>query len=515
MSERPTLDRALAAEAGFTPGGEVRFPAPGLLDLPERAVQFGTGAFLRGFVEYFIDAANRTGKFGGRVVAVSSTESGRDELVNEQDGLFTLLVQGIEHGNAIRDFRVVSSLSRSISASKDWNAVLDVARNPDIELVFSNTTEVGIVVDESDSISLSPPRSFPGKLTAFLHERARHFDHAADKGLVVLPCELIEGNGDQLREIVLALSARWDLEKRFIDWLGCNVTFCNTLVDRIVSGTPPAPQLEELNELLGYRDALLTICEPYRLFAIQPAGKLGDSLGFAAGDDGVLLTDDIHPYRERKVRVLNGAHSILVPTALLSGCETVFDAVRHETVGEFLRFTMFDEIVPSLDVSGAQLFATQVLERFSNPFIEHSLFDITLHGTEKFRVRVVPSIVAYAEKFGRAPSCLAFGFAALLLFMRGDVQATRRASGLVVPRDDKGEQIAAVWRTCDASASESLSSLVYVICADRALWGVDLASVPGFAEIVAEQLAAMIRVGVRGALEQQLASLLIPGSTPR
>ena len=478
-------------------------------------MQFGTGAFLRGFVEYFIDAANRAGKFGGSIVAVSSTESGRDELVNEQDGLFTLLVQGIEHGNAIRDFRVVSSLSRSISASKDWNAVLDVARNPDIELVFSNTTEVGIVFDATDSISLLPPRSFPGKLTAFLYERARHFDYAPDKGLVVLPCELIEDNGDQLREVVLALCAHWHLEKQFVDWLGRNVAFCNTLADRIVSGTPPGSQLEELSELLGYRDALLTICEPYRLFAIQTADHLEDSLGFAAGDDGVLLAEDVHPYRERKVRVLNGAHSILVPAALLSGCETVFDAVRHETVGEFLRFTMFDEIVPSLDVPGAQLFATQVLERFSNPFIEHSLFDITLHGTEKFRVRVVPSIVAFSEKTGRAPTGLAFGFAALLLFMRGDLQAARRAGGFVVPRDDKGEQIAAAWQNCDASESKPLSSLVNSICADRSLWGVDLRAVPGFAEIVSEHLAAMVRLGVRGALEQHLASLLIPGSEPR
>jgi Mannitol-1-phosphate/altronate dehydrogenases len=515
MPSRPTLNRALARAADFTPGSGVRFPTPGLLDIPERVVQFGTGGFLRGFVEYFIDTANRAGRFSGRVVAVSSTESGRDELVMKQDGLYTLLVQGIDNGNAVRDFRVVSSLSRSLSAGKHWDAVLDVARNPAIELVFSNTTEVGIVFDEGDSISLAPPRSFPGKLTAFLHERARHFDYDPGKGLVVLPCELIEDNGARLREVVLSLSAHWRLGDRFTTWVGHSVTFCNTLVDRIVSGTPPATQLEELSQLLGYRDDLLTICEPYRLFAIEATAGIHGSLGFAEADQGVLLSDDIHPWRERKVRVLNGAHSILVPTALLCGCETVFDAVRHETVGEFLRIAMFDEIVPSLDVTGAQLYAAQVLERFSNPFIEHSLFDITLHGTEKFRVRVVPSILAFFGKTGHAPACLAFGFAALLLFMRGEAHAERRASGRTIPRDDKGDRIAAAWSAHDPADSDSLGLLVTTICADRLLWGVDLASVPGFPEIVAEQLGAMIRLGVRAALEQHLATLLTSGSALR
>jgi tagaturonate reductase len=514
MPGRPTLNRALARAAAFTPGSGVRFPTPGLLDLPERAVQFGTGGFLRGFVEYFIDAANRAGKFGGRIVAVSSTESGRDKLVSQQDGLYTLLVQGIDNGNAVRDFRVVSSLSRALSARKDWDAVLDVARNPRIELVFSNTTEVGIVFDESDSISLAPPRSFPGKLTAFLHERARHFDYDPSKGLVVLPCELIENNGARLREVVLSLSAQWRLGDRFTRWIERSVPFCNTLVDRIISGTPPAAQLEELSQLLGYRDELLTICEPYRLFAIEAPDDIHGSLGFAAGDPGVLLSDDIRPYRERKVRLLNGGHSILVPTALLCGCETVFDAVRHEVVGEFLRVTMLDEIVPSLDVPGAQAFAGEVLERFSNPFIEHALFDITLHGTEKFRVRVVPSILAFAEKTGRAPPCLAFGFAAYLLFMRGDLHAGRRVGGRPVPRDDKGDQIAAAWRIHD-SAESSLRPLVNTLCANRSLWGVDLGSVPGFPDIVAEHLDAMIHLGVRLALEQHLASLLTSGSTLR
>jgi tagaturonate reductase len=332
---------------------------------------------------------------------------------------------------------------------------------------------------------------------------------------VVLPCELIEDNGDQLREAVLGLSALWRLDTRFAEWLRSSVSFCNTLVDRIVSGTPLPSQLEELHEQLGYGDALLTICEPYRLFAIESSDRVRNSLAFAAADDGVLLTDDIHPYRERKVRLLNGGHSILVPTALLAGCETVFDAVRHETVGEFLRFTMFDEIVPSLDVPDAQLFATQVLERFSNPFIEHALFDITLHGTEKFRVRVVPSILAFAEKTGRAPVCIAFGFAALLLFMRGDLQAARSAGGLPVPRDDKGDLIAAAWQQYNAADSASLSILVNAICGDSSLWGVDLRLVPGFAEIVIEQLAAMMRLGVRVALEQHLATLLTSGSSLR
>jgi len=486
---------------GFAPRAGVTVPDARLLDLPEKAVQFGTGAFLRGFVEYFIDDANRAGTFNGRVVAISSTESGRDEKLDSQDGLYTLAVQGVVDGVAVSDYRIISSLSRSLSATANWSAVLDLAENPQLEVVFSNTTEVGIVLDETDSIDLDPPRSFPGKLTAFLYHRARHFGFDSAKGVIVIPCELIENNGTALLAIVRKLSRRWGLDPRFMEWVDRSVHFCSTLVDRIVSGTPAPARLDEMAGALGYRDALLTICEPYRLFAIEGDSAHLNSLTWARGDGAVVLTKSVAPYRERKVRLLNGAHTILVPVALLAGHETVFEAVEDPHVGHFLRLAMLDEIVPSLDVPDAEVFATQVIERFRNPFIEHSLFGITLHGTTKMAVRVVPSIREFTARAGQAPSSLAFGFAAYLLFMRGDLQRQRTANGLVLPPDDAGERVTAAWKFINESADASrVAELVDQICGDVTLWGTDLREVGAFAEEVTLSLVSIMEKGITVAL---------------
>ncbi|MDP9348113.1 MAG: tagaturonate reductase, partial [Gemmatimonadota bacterium] len=374
----PTLGRGLVSSPDFQRRTDVSAPTPELLDLPERAVQFGTGAFLRGFVELFLDEANRRGHFGGRVVMVGSTGSGRDRVLSEQDGLYTLSVQGVDRGAVVEERRVIGSVSRALSARDQWDEVLAVAREPELELVLSNTTEVGITLDEEDRPDLAPPRSFPGKLTRFLYERARAFDYDPARGVVVLPCELIEDNGRRLREIVLALAARWELGDEFTAWLERAVPFCNTLVDRIVPGTPEAAVLEELQAALGYRDGLLTTCEVYRLFAIEGDEALRARLRFAAADPGIVVTPDVAPYRERKVRLLNGAHTVTVPAALLSGCETVLEAVRHPLVGPFLRRVMLEEIVPHLEAPGAEEFAHAVLDRFANPFIRHALLDISL-----------------------------------------------------------------------------------------------------------------------------------------
>ncbi|HEX2095704.1 MAG TPA: hypothetical protein VHG28_25120, partial [Longimicrobiaceae bacterium] len=252
MPDLPTLGRALVSSPAFQAREDLVVPAPGLLDLPERVVQFGTGAFLRGFVDCFVDQANRDGLFGGRVVMVGSTGSGRDQVLNRQDGLYTLSSQGIAGGAPRREHRVIASVSRALSARDEWAEVLACARNPELELVFSNTTEVGITLDEGDSAELSPPRSFPGKLTRFLFERARAFDYDPARGVVVLPCELIEDNGDRLKEIVLTLAERWGLGDDFARWVREAVPFCNTLVDRIVPGTPAPEVREQLFAELGY-----------------------------------------------------------------------------------------------------------------------------------------------------------------------------------------------------------------------------------------------------------------------
>lgn len=503
IDERPRLSREVVASPAFAAGADVELPPAAILGLPETVVQFGTGAFLRAFADYFIDEANRRGEFGGSVVVVSSMGSQRDATLNEQDGLFTLAIQGMEQGAARRRHRVIASVQRVISSTDDWEAVLAVARDPAIRLIVSNTTEVGITFDEADSFDARPPRSFPGKLTRFLYERAIHFDFAAAHGVIVLPCELIEDNGTVLRGIVRRLAEHWKLDRRFSEWLERSVDFRNTLVDRIVSGALSPDESRRAERMLGYRDGMITACEAYALFAIEGDESLRARLGFA-NDSRIVVAPDICPYRERKVRVLNGGHTITVPVALLGGLETVLDATEDPLVGQFMRRAILEEIVPSLDVPDAEPFARDVLQRFANPFIRHALIDITLHATTKMRVRVVPSIVRHAERVGQPPEALAFGFAAHLAFLRGEIQVERRAAGLPVPEDREGERIRSAWSRLESGAERDVRDLVRDVCADTTLWGTDLSKVRGWCVLVSDNLLRIVEHGMRAALEQHL-----------
>ena len=497
-TDLPRLGRHMVSSiVGHLTSDRVILPTPAMLDLPETVVQFGTGAFLRGFVDDFLDEANRRGRFAGRAVAIASTESGRDAALNDQDGLYTLVVAGTDAEREGREYRVISSVSRALSAQREWGAVLSLARRPEIELVFSNTTEVGIVVDDDDALAATPPPSFPGKLTRFLLERGRAFHYAHDGGVVVVPCELIERNGDRLRALVLQLARRWRLEAEFAHWVESTVPFCNSLVDRIVPGKPDGASRREQERALGFRDELMITAEPHRLFAIEAPIAVHSRLRFADADEGVVLTGDITPFRQRKVRILNGGHSLIAPLGLLVGCETVREAVRHELIGPYLRRVLFDEIVPSLTVPAGEgeAFARDVLARFANPLLRHALRDITLEQTAKLRVRVVPSIVALAERAKRAPAALAFGFAAYLLSLRGAVR---------LPADGDGERIRGLWRSVMDADGAALGTLVMQTCGDQALWGVDLTRLAGFAKRVTEDLAQMMRHGVASALAAHL-----------
>jgi tagaturonate reductase len=392
-------------------------------------------------------------------------------------------------------------LSRALSAIDEWDAVLALARDPRIELVVSNTTEVGIALDAADAFDGSPPRSFPAKLTRFLAERAAAFDYDVTRGLVILPCELIERNGDTLRDLVRVLARQWQLGDRFDRWLEDSTTFCNTLVDRIVPGALSAEEEVRATRQLGYCDGLLTTCEAYALFAIEGDESLRYRIGFVGADRRIVIARDIAPFRERKLRLLNGAHTIVVPVALLAGLETVSEACANERVGRFLRRAMLDEIVPSLPVPGGEAFAHETLERFAHPFIRHSLIDITLHGTAKMRVRVVPSMCRYFSRTGRIPTSLAFGFAAHIALLRGPLHADRRALGRSVPADADGERIREAWCAIDQSSDSAIAELARQLCADEELWGPDLPTVDGFADVVADDLVRIIRQGVESAMD--------------
>jgi tagaturonate reductase len=458
---------------------------------PERAIQFGTGAFLRGFVDYFIDQANRRSVFNGRVVAVGSTGSGRDRKLNEQDGLYTLACRGIENGAQRHDYQIIGSVSRALSATQQWQDVLACARNPAIELVFSNTTETGIALDKSDKLGPGAPRTFPGKLTSFLLERARHFDFSPERGVAVLPCELIENNADVLKRMVIELAHEWALGGEFEEWLETAVSFCNTLVDRIVPGELDGTELEAAWAEVGYRDELLIVCEPYRLYAIEADERARPKLGFAAADPNILITDDVTLYRERKVRLLNGTHTIMAPLALLAGCKTVTDALQDEQIGAFVRRALFTELVISSAADDAEAFASQAMDRFANPFVRHALLDITLQQTAKMRVRVVPAVVDYMARTGSVPDLLALGFAAYLLYVR-------EAHGNGRP-DTEVEAVSAAWRATPNDAK----ALAHNLCANPQLWGQPLPQ--SFSERAGEFLQALVTLGVRAALNQHLA----------
>ena len=361
--------------------------------LPETVLQFGCGNFLRAFADLFVHEANLAGAAAGRVVAVQSTDSNRAGLLNAQGGRYHVCARGLEHGQEVDRVQEVGSISRALVARENWEALLDVARSPDLRSVISNTTEAGYALAETDRPGGGAPDSFPAKLLLVLQARFE----AGLPGLTVLPCELVEQNGDRLLELVLEQAGIWDLDAALIRWLGTEVRWRNTLVDRIVSGRPDShPLLAE--------DALLTAAEPFALWVIEADEGAPPPIDHPA----LELTENVAPFLLRKVRILNGAHTALVCRALPRGIETVREAVAHADVGPWLRRLVFEEIVPTLEgqVEAPRRFAEQALERFANPFLEHRLKDIALHHEAKVKVRLAPTREAFEERFGRPPELL-------------------------------------------------------------------------------------------------------------
>ncbi|MDR1711650.1 MAG: tagaturonate reductase [Propionibacteriaceae bacterium] len=439
---------------------------------PERVLQFGEGNFLRGFADYFVDVMNEQAGFDSKVVVVQPIESGLVDTINAQDGLYTLYLRGQEGGQAVTRRRLISAISRGINPYADFEAFLACAANPELRFIVSNTTEAGIAYDPACRPDDRPPASFPAKLAVFLHERfARGLG-----GVIVLSCELIDDNGKALRECVLRHAEQWHLGADFSAWLRRENAFCSTLVDRIVTGYPAA-EAEELNRANGYVDKLLDTAEVFGAWVIEGDESIGAELPFGQAGLPITLTSDIAPYKQRKVRILNGAHTSLVLGALLAGKTIVRECMHDEVCLAFLKRALFDEIIPTLDLPRADLesFAGAVLDRFANPHIDHKLADIALNSTSKWRARVLPSATGYVAKFGAAPGCLAFSFAALLAYYQ---------AGL-----GRDEQWVLDWFA--EHALDDPGVLVAAACANERLWGRDLNDIPGFAAAVLGHLAAV------------------------
>lgn len=489
------LSKQTLKEISKKPGIEV--PDQALFALPEKVLQFGTGVLLRALPDHFIDKANKKGLFNGRVVIVKSTESDSSAF-DRQDGLYTVCVRGIENGQTIEENIVNASVSRVISATGDWAGVLACAANPDMQIVISNTTEVGIQLVQ-DNISDNPPSSFPGKLLAFLYERYKIFRGDRSRGMVIVPTELITDNGSKLESIVLELAHRNNLEYGFIEWLEEANVFCNSLVDRIVPGKPAREELSKLEASLGYTDELLTMSEVFRLWAIEGNEQVKRLLSFSEADSGVVITPDITLFKELKLRLLNGTHTFNCGLAFLSGFDITRQAVTDEVYGAFTKALMHEEIAPAIpfniDVDVKRKFAYNVFERFCNPFIDHQWLSITVQYTSKMKMRNVPLLLRHYALQQSVPVHMATGFAGYLLFMRsarvegGKCFGERNGMPYEI-KDDAALYFHELWGNNDAL------NLVDIVLADEKLWEADLKALPGFADAVKEKLGSMIRNGV-------------------
>lgn len=482
---------------------EVSLPAESLFELPEKVLQFGTGVLLRGLPDYYIDKANRQGIFNGRIVMVKSTANGGSEAFEKQDNLYTLCVRGMKNGKNADENIICSSISRVLSAKDEWDIILECAHNPQLQVIISNTTEVGIQLVHDD-IRKHPPVSYPGKLLAFLQERYRAFAGSQQSGLVIVPTELITDNGKKLESIVLELAHLNALDEKFIEWVEKYNYFCNSLVDRIVPGKPDAAAKTAIEEKLGYTDDLLTFSEAYSLWAIEGDEHIKEILSFAKADESVIITPDINLHRELKLRLLNGTHTLSCGVAFLSGISTVKEGMDDKNISAFIERLMLNDIARAIPytVSGkvANTFGKSVLERFANGQIQHYWLSITLNYTAKLKMRALPVLHRYYEIYGTVPENFATSFAAYLLFMKA-VKADGgkyygNSNGKEYPiNDEMAGYFYKLWLNNEPAA------LVVEVLQDTDLWETNLASLPGFAAAVTEKLLFMMESGVLHTLQ--------------
>lgn len=472
---------------------------------PIRVAQFGEGNFLRAFVDYMIDIANEKEVFNGSIAVIKPIPFGSLEGFKRQDNLYTVVLRGKENGRVINTSRVITSIEKALDCKDDYEAFMELARLDSLRFVVSNTTEAGIILDEKDHFE-GLPETYPGKLTKFLFERFKEVGGAKDKGLIILPVELIEDNGKKLRECVSALICRWQLPQGFKNWIDESCVFCSTLVDRIVTGYPRG-EAEKICQELGYEDELLDVGEPFALWVIESDKDISGELPLDKIGLPVIFTNDQRPYRERKVRVLNGAHTSSVLAGYLYGLDIVRDCMNDEVMGAFMRRVVNEEIVPqvNLPLDEVRAFADSVFERFENPFIDHALLSISLNSVSKWKARVLPSFKDYYNKNGRIPRLLTFSFAALLAFycssdLKEDGLHSKRLDGTEYVVNDGADVLEFFARNSIKAANEFVISAA----SNTAFWGEDLTVYEGFAKTVAKWFE-LIKADTAAALRAVLA----------
>lgn len=467
-----------------------------LEDAPERVLQFGEGNFLRAFVDYFIDIMNERAGFNSKVVLCQPIESGLSDMINEQEGLYTLFLRGFQDGQEVNKKRVISCVSRCLNPYSDFEAVLECASNPDLRFITCNTTEAGIAYDPSCQFTDTPANSYPGKLTQFLYRRFLKFGQEEGKGFIILSCELIDDNGKELEKCVLKYAEQWNLGEDFIAWIKKGNTFCSTLVDRIVTGYP-RNEADAICEELGYKDNLIDTGEIFGFWVIEGPQSIKDEFPVDKAELPILITDNHKPYKQRKVRILNGAHTSFVLGAYLAGQDIVRDCMHDDVICGFMNKTIYDEIIPTLDLPKEELlnFASAVTERFKNPFIDHALLAISLNSTSKWKARVMPSLKEYIKRQGSLPACITASFAFYIAFFNGHtltedgLVASRKGNDYTV-KDDKN-----VLEFYLAHKDDSVEDLVHAVCTNTGFWGEDLTALEGFETAVCNYLTQIREKG--------------------
>ena len=472
-----------------------------LKDAPEKVMQFGEGNFLRAFVDYFFDMANEKVGWNGKVALVQPIAMGLTEYINKQEGLYTLYLRGSEKGEKIDYKRVISSCSRCINPYGDWDKVLELARSKDLEIIVSNTTEAGIVHDTESQFDQCPPISFPAKLTRVLFERFT----AGLPGIVMLSCELIDNNGKELLKCVNQYIDDWKLSEDFRAWVNNENIFCSTLVDRIVPGRIRDPkEVAALDAANGYEDPLTDVGEIFGVWVIEGPDGLEDRLPFKAAGVPVHVVPDVTPYKKRKVRILNGAHTGFVLGAYLAGFDIVRDCMHNDNIRGFMNKMLYDEVIPTLplDKDDLMAFAEAVQDRFNNPFVNHELMSISLNSTSKWKARNMPSFLEYIKTEGKLPACLTMSLAAYIAFYSNDIQelndkglVCRRPKGNDYLISDDRWALEFYWAHKDDSAEE----LVKAVLTNEQMCDQDLTKIEGLEAAVVANLKKIRTEGAEAA----------------
>ena len=471
-----------------------RKTAPQAHQYTEKIIQFGEGNFLRAFIDWIIWKTNQKTDFNASVVIVQPIEKGLVSWLNEQDGLYHLNLQGLDEGKPVDSVDMIDVVSRGLSPYSDFQAYLSLAEQPEIRFVISNTTEAGIAFDPACRLTDEPASSYPGKLVQLLYHRYEHFKGAADKGLIIFPCELIFENGKHLKECIYKYIELWELPDAFKIWFTNCCGVYSTLVDRIVPGYP-RDTAAQLCERVGYQDKLLDKAEIFHLWVIEAPQEVAAEFPADKAGLHVLFVPSEAPYHERKVTLLNGPHTVLSPVGYLSGLNTVKECCEDETVGKFVHKVMFEELMETLNLpkDDCMKFAADVMDRFRNPFVKHFVTSIMLNSFPKYKTRDLPGLKTYLERKGELPQGLVFGLAAICTYYKGGM----RGEDEITPNDDPKimDSLKALWATGDVKA------VAKGVLADEFIWGEDLNAIPGLFDQLAADLALIQEVGMKEAVK--------------